>query len=96
MTETKPKEVSPGSKARFGWNWQGWLQPNDSISLYTVTPTAGLTVVGPVALENDVVTAVLLVDGAALAGDKLSALCTITTANGYVDKRTIHMKVAIR
>lgn len=96
MTEAKPKEVTPGMKAKFGWNWKRWLQPNDSISSYTITVTAGLTVVGSTSLEDNVVGAMIQVSDAAVAGQKLSALCKVTTVNGFIQSRTIFTEVFIR
>jgi hypothetical protein len=95
MIESKPKEVTADSETRFAWNWKQWLQPNDTISTYVIVPTAGLTLLGTATLDGAVVKALLRVDPAAVVGQKLSALCTITTAQGFKQNRTIFMKVVV-
>ena len=63
---------------------------------YRFVLSSGLTAVGSPSSVNGVVGTLIQVDPEAVVGQKLTALCEITTAFGFIESRTIHLKVSNR
>lgn len=96
MTEQRPTSVSPGSTLDWSWDWTAWLAGGDSIVGQSVAADTGLTVVGPPSRAGAVITVKLAVDPSLTIGSRVAAACTVTTALGLIDARSIHLQVARR
>lgn len=86
---TKLKD--PDAEVPFKWDWTSWLESGDSIASHSII-VDGVTLVSS-AEASGVVTATL---SGGTAGETATATCRVTSANGYVDDRTITLKIMER
>lgn len=86
---TKLFEHDPDAALDYSWDWSAWLTAEaDTLSTYTVTVPAGLT------LDSDsetggVVTAWI---SGGTAGTSYEVLCEIVTAGARTDQRTMTLR----
>lgn len=81
----------PDAKLDRTFDWSGWLRDGDNIVTATVT-SDGLTVED---VTHDGTSVTYWVSGGA-AGTRVSVVCSVVTAQGRADDRTIRIRVADR
>lgn len=94
MSMKQPLPFSPGATLDVAWPWTDWLA-GDTISSYTVTPSAGVTLDSDSRSGDDITAWISVADDSA-PGLRLSVACTITTTGGRTDTRTVQLEVATR
>lgn len=86
----------PNAVLDYGFNWRPdtkpWLEADETIASYIVTPDTGITVDSD--SESNGVVTVWLSGGT--AGENYKVACKITTSAGRTDERTIWIKVVNR
>lgn len=86
---------SPGATLDYEFDWSDWVVPGDSVASRTVTAQPGLTLVSST-LAADVVTVRISVASDATQRVSRKLACTVTTANGQVDTRTLTIVIRAR
>ncbi len=81
----------PSALLDYEFDWSTWLN-GDTISSFTVSASAGLTVVSSTATS----TAVTAWLSGGTAGGAYSVTCNIQTAGGRIDERSIVVNVMDR
>lgn len=76
----------------FDWASDGWLDDGETISSYTVTAEAGITVDS----DNEAAGIVTVWLSGGTVGVSYDVACRITTSDGRVDERTITIRVQDR
>ncbi len=89
-----PLPFSLTAQLDIQWDWTAWLG-SDSIASYIITPATGVTKVSD-ARNAGVVTAWVKLSGPAAYGATFDVVCSITTAGGRTDTRTITLVVTKR
>ena len=81
-------DKDPDSQINYTWDWTAWMtrSGSTSISNATITPDAGLTLVGSPIIVSGLVTGVL--SGGTL-GNSYKVRCRINTNDGLIEDRTI-------
>ena len=86
----------PSAELDYAFNWRPdtkpWLEADETIASYIVTPDTGITVDS--STEDDGKVTVWLSGGT--AGINYKVACLITTSAGRTDERTIWIKVVDR
>lgn len=85
----------PGSTLDYEFDWSDWVVPGDSVASRTVTAQPGLTLVSS-SLAANVVTARVSVASDATQRVSRKLTCTVTTANGLIDTRSITIVIRAR
>lgn len=93
MNETHTdRPIRPGATLDWEWDWTDWMRPGDSISTREIAATDKISA-GVPALTGAVVTALLTCASDAPIGSRQRAVCTIQTAAGRTDRRSIRFVV---
>ena len=87
--------IARGAMLPWAWDWSDWLLSGDTITAQEFAATDGLTI-GDASQAAGVVTAEVTCDPDATIGSRQRATCTITTAAGLVDSRSIRYVVEAR
>jgi hypothetical protein len=82
----------PHATLDYPFNWSGWLEPSETISNYTITAAAGITVNSH--SESSGIVTVWLSGGT--AGNSYSVACKIETSLDRIDERTRTIQVQHR
>jgi len=83
----------PSAVLDYAWDWSDWLEAGETITARTVTPAAGIVVVGATTAASGVVTAWL---SGGVASNDYDVVCRITTSMARTDERTITLRVVER
>lgn len=89
------RPIARGAALDWAWNWADWLPAGDSIATQTIAATDALTA-SAVSASGGVVSALIACGAEAPIGSRQRATCTITTAAGLTDSRSIRLVVAAR
>lgn len=90
MPTTLPKD--PAAFLDYAWDWSAWLSEGETITEFSVTPPAGLTVEETTESQGRVTAWV----SGGTAGRYYPLVCQITTSAGRTDERTIILMVEER
>jgi hypothetical protein len=89
------RPIARGASLDWAWNWTDWLPAGDTITAQAIAATDALTA-SAVTAGAGLVSAVITCGADAAVGSRQRATCTITTASGLIDSRTIRLVVAAR
>ena len=78
----------PQATLNYGWDWSAWLG-TDTIASAVVTTPVGLTAAGQV----NTATKVTVVLSGGTVGQSYTVACRITTVAGYIDERSLLIRV---
>lgn len=96
MTESHDdRPIARGAALDWAWAWTDWLPAGDSIASQAIAATDALTA-GTATASGGVVSAVITCSADAPIGSRQRATCTITTAAGLTDSRSIRLVVTAR
>lgn len=96
MNYESPAQISPAATLSWGWDWTDWLPSGDTIASHALQLSDGLATNGASSVDGAVVSVLLEVQPGVRIDQSMFAACTITTAAGLVDTRTIYLRVAVR
>lgn len=82
---------SPTAKLDYSWPWTDWLAAGETITSFTITVPAGVTLTGDIE-AGGVITGWIV----APVGPKIELVCHIVTSAGREDDRTITLLVGSR
>lgn len=86
---------SPGATLDYEFDWSDWVQAGDSVASFQVSVQAPLTA-STSSRSGNVVTVRVAVAADAQQRISRKLACTITTANGQIDKRTLTIVIRAR
>lgn len=79
----------PDAVLDYPFDWSDWLETSDTIASYVITVASGLTLDS----DSNTTTAVVPWLSGGTAGTTYTVACSITTADGRTDERTINISV---
>ena len=89
------RPIARGAALDWAWDWSDWLPSGDTVTAQAIAATDALTA-SAVTAAGGVVSAVITCSADAPIGSRQRATCTITTAAGLTDSRSIRLVVAAR
>ena len=91
----QPLPYTPGATLDVAWDWTAWLETGETIASFAVTAPAGITVDSS---QEDAgkVAAWLTMRQTVAKGERLAAVCTISTSFGRTEAREIKLVARLR
>jgi hypothetical protein len=89
---TQQFRKDPSATLDFTFDWSAWLPTGDTISSVTWAISTGVTLASSPAPSHTTTTATTFVSGGT-AGTSYILSCTITTAQGRIDTRSLTIAV---
>lgn len=91
----QPLPMTPGATLDIAWPWADWLPSGDTLDTYTLTPSAGVTVISD-SDTSGTVTAWVTLDADTPVGARAEVRCDITTTGGRTDARVFYLMAMAR